>query len=466
MVFSSVTFLYYFLPLMLLGYFITPIKYRNLTLLVGSLIFYFTGEPIYILLLVFSTTVDYFHSLVISRNRGSIKAKIALISSIAINLSMLIFFKYSDFIIANLNSLAGTEIEPLGLSLPIGISFFTFQTMSYTIDVYREEAEPQKSFLDLGTYVALFPQLIAGPIIRYKTIAKELNHREHSFELFGYGVQRFVIGLAKKVLLANTLGELSVMMKYSANPSVLSYWIGAIAFALQIYYDFSGYSDMAIGLGRMFGFHFQENFNYPYISRSISEFWNRWHMSLGQWFRDYVYIPLGGNRKGKLRGIRNIAVVWLLTGFWHGASWNFVLWGVFLGTLIILEKLFLLKVLEKLPKVTNHLYVVFMILFSFVLFNNETMTGIIGSFRGMFGVLDIPLVSLESVYYGQSYLVFIIISFVGATPLVSNLTVKLSKRLHDKVVEYASLAVIGGLLLITTAYLIDSSFNPFLYFRF
>lgn len=466
MVFSSMTFLFYFLPIMLLLYYVTPKKLKNLTLLVGSLIFYFAGEPIYIGLLIFSTVVDYSHSLVISRNRGGVKAKLALISSITINLSMLIFFKYSDFLIYNLNRFVGSDFKLLELSLPIGISFFTFQTMSYTIDVYRDEAKPQRSLVDLATYVSLFPQLIAGPIIRYKTIANELNERVHSYELFGYGVKRFIIGLGKKVIMANTLGELAVTMKYSTNPSLLSFWLSAIAFALQIYYDFSGYSDMAIGLGRMFGFHFQENFNYPYISKSISEFWNRWHMSLGQWFKDYVYIPLGGNKKGKLMWIRNIALVWILTGFWHGASWNFLLWGGVLGSCIILEKLFLLKLLGRLPDLISHVYVLLIIILSFVIFNNENLSEISKSFLGMFGGLALPLMTNEALYYGQSHIIMLVVACIGATPFMTKALALLRNRGPYKIVEYVSLAFYSGLFLIVTGYLVDSSFNPFLYFRF
>lgn len=466
MLFSSITFLYYFLPVMLLAYFITPAKLKNVTLLIGSLVFYFSGEPKYTLLLVFSTIVAYSHSLIIYKYRGKRSAKLALISSIIINLFMLFFFKYSDFFIINVNHLIGTNFSTLALSLPIGISFFTFQTMSYTIDVYREEAEPQKNLLNLVTYVALFPQLIAGPIVRYKTIAKELNNRTHSYDNFSCGVHRFMIGLGKKVLIANTLGELSEIAKTTPHPSVAFYWIGSFAFALQIYYDFSGYSDMAIGLGRMFGFHFLENFNYPYISASISEFWNRWHMSLGRWFKDYVYIPLGGNKKSRLKWVRNIFIVWFLTGFWHGSSWNFILWGLYLGTFIILEKWFMLKLLEKLPKVFRHLYVVFIIVISFVLFNNDTMTSLTAYFSGLFGLLDIPFISHQTIYYAKSYTFIFLLSIIGATPFVSNTTMKLVKSEKIKSLFIVVPLFYITLLLIITGYLVDASFNPFLYFRF
>lgn len=467
MVFSSVSFLYVFLPTILLIYWITPKRFRNVTLFVGSLLFYFIGEPKYTVLLLISTVVDYTHSLIIERHRGTKRAKVALISSIVINLSMLGFFKYADFIISIINGVFKTGIEPLGISLPIGISFFTFQTMSYTIDVYRNEARPQKNPLNLGTYVALFPQLIAGPIVRYKTISEELTHRTHHLDDFAYGVHRFILGLGKKVLIANTLGELAAVVHTTNQPSVLYYWLGAVAFALQIYYDFSGYSDMAIGLGRMFGFHFLENFNYPYISRSISEFWNRWHMSLGQWFRDYVYIPLGGNRSGTVKWLRNIMIVWLLTGFWHGAGWNFILWGGILGTFIMLEKLFLLKWLEKAPRIIGHVYVVILIVFSFVIFNNDSMAGVTTYFKGMFGGLDVPMTSVASVYDLRSYLLVFIIAMIGATPMIQVFGTKLANKMSLRPVVRIGLPILLiGVLLISTGYLVDASFNPFLYFRF
>lgn len=456
---------------MLITYYLTPIKYRNITLLMGSYLFYSAGEPVYSLLLIVSTIVDYSHSLIISRNHGTRKAKMALISSIVLNLSMLLFFKYADFAITTVNALFGSDLNLLNVRLPIGISFFTFQTMSYTIDVYRREADAQTNPFDLATYVALFPQLIAGPIVRYKTIAKELNNRKHNTTLFGYGVHRFIIGLGKKVLLANTLGELAVQAQTTTTPSVLFYWVGALAFALQIYYDFSGYSDMAIGLGRMLGFHFQENFNHPYISRSISEFWNRWHMSLGAWFKDYVYIPLGGNRKGKAKWIRNIAIVWLLTGFWHGASWNFVIWGAYLGTFIILEKLFLLKWLEKVPRALSHLYVTFIIVVSFVVFNNESFAVMSTYLKGMFGLSNVPLSSHDALYYTNSNLTLLVIGCLFATPISSVIKNQIMPKMPLTLLTKTPSAILAPifhvtLLTIITGYLVDASFNPFLYFRF
>lgn len=466
MVFSSISFLYYFLPMMIIAYYVTPNKWKNLTLFIGSLLFYFFGEPKFTIILIISILVDYSHSLIIVKYRGTNRAKVALISSIVINLSLLGFFKYADFMIRNINAVFQSDFALLGITLPIGISFFTFQTMSYTIDVYRGEAEKADSLLGLGTYVALFPQLIAGPIVRYKTVAKEIVSRQHNALNFAYGVQRFIIGLAKKLLLANTLGELSVMANTTTDPSVLFYWVGAIAFALQIYFDFSGYSDMAIGLGRIFGFHFLENFNYPYISKSISEFWNRWHMSLGRWFKDYVYIPLGGNRKGKLRGVLNILIVWFLTGLWHGASWNFILWGIFLGLFIIAEKVFLLKTLEKLPKTLNHLYVLVVILLSFVIFNNDTLPSVLLYFKGMFGQLDIPMSSIESIYYMRSYRVLMLVAMMGATPLPKKIVDYMLKSKAIIVLNHITPIVYLTLLIILTGYIVDSSYNPFLYFRF
>ncbi len=463
MLFSSISFLYYFLPVLLLIYFAVPNKFKNTVLLVGSLLFYFYGEPKYVLLLLFSSIADYINSLIIDHYRGRKIAKVALIASIAINLSLLGFFKYADFFIANINGLFGSNIGLLRLALPIGISFYTFQTMSYTIDVYRGDVKPQKNPFDFATYVALFPQLIAGPIVRYQTIAEEIETRSHSMDKVAYGAKRFVIGLSKKVLIANSLGELNVLAMGTKQNSVLFYWLGAIAFALQIYFDFSGYSDMAIGLGRIFGFHFLENFNYPYISKSITEFWNRWHMSLGSWFKDYVYIPLGGNRVSKAKWYRNIFIVWFLTGFWHGASWNFVVWGLYFGLILVIEKMFLKKFLDKIPTFFNHAYVLFLVLISFVIFNIDNMAEILIYLKGMFGILDIPAWNLESVYYLKSYAVTMIMAVIGATPLIKNIFIKYKENQLGALLEPMAYVF---LLLITTGYLVGSSFNPFLYFRF
>ena len=466
MVFSSVSFLFYFLPMVLLAYFIVPRRFRNIVLLAGSILFYAFGEPIYVLLLVFSSVVDYVHGLIIEKYRGSKKAKAALISSIIINVSLLAFFKYADFMILNLNSWFDLGLQTLNLRLPIGISFYTFQTMSYTIDVYRGKASVQRNLLKLSTYVTLFPQLIAGPIVRYRDIENQLDDTKISYDNFAYGIKRFVTGLAKKVLVANSLGQLSVIASNTSEPSVLFYWIGAIAFALQIYFDFSGYSDMAIGLGRMFNFKFLENFNYPYAAKSITDFWRRWHISLGTWFREYVYYPLGGNRTGKLRWFGNILVVWFLTGFWHGANWNFIVWGLFFGLILVAEKLFLKKLLDRTPVIINHFYVIFTVVISFVIFKNESLSDIIENLKGMFGGLGIPFVSQEALYYLKSNAILLFAAAVGATPLIKNVYERIKEGRLKKFTTAAAPVLIAGLLILSTGYIVDSSFNPFLYFRF
>lgn len=467
MVFSSISFIYYFLPVVLLLYAATPYRYKNITLFVSSLIFYFAGEPVFFLLLILSSIIDYTHSRTIERYRGTPKAKRALVRSIIMNLGLLVFFKYGNFIVDNLNTLLSINIDIPDIPLPIGISFFTFQTMSYTIDVYRGQAKAQKSFLGVGTFVALFPQLIAGPIVRYKSVEKELTQRVHSLNLFGEGVSRFVVGLGKKVLLANTLAVLVEKTLSVSDPSVLQYWLGAMGFVFQIYFDFSGYSDMAIGLGKMFGFHFPENFNYPYMARSITDFWRRWHMSLGQWFRDYVYIPLGGNRVTKKRWFLNILIVWFLTGLWHGASWNYVLWGVLFGAVLIFEKFVGLKWLQKIPKIFCHAYVLGIVLVSFVIFKYESTQDMLEVFRGMFGQLDIPLVSRESMMDLRQYIVTFLIAGIGTTSWPKRWDQTLSRSNTLKKL-YSPIAVISlfMLMMMTTGYLVDGSFNPFLYFRF
>lgn len=467
MLFSSISFIYYFLPLVLLVYFLVPYKFKNGVLLISSLGFYFLGEPKYSILLILSTLVDYTHSLMIEKHRGTPKAKLALISSIVINLGMLGFFKYADFFMLNANSLFGTSFTPLNIPLPIGISFFTFQTMSYTIDVYQNQVPAQRNLWRLGTYVTLFPQLVAGPIVRYKTVAAELTARTHSFENFASGVNRFVIGLAKKVLLANQLGELSLLSQSTQSPSVLFLWLGAVAFALQIYFDFSGYSDMAIGLGRIFGFHFLENFNYPYISKSVTEFWTRWHISLGTWFKDYVYIPMGGNRVSPLLWYRNILFVWFITGFWHGASWNFVLWGLYFALILVLEKHGIAKWLKGAPSLIRHSYVIFLIVISFVIFNNNSVPEVLTALNGLFGFSGIPVITAETLYYFQSYFVILGLAIICATPLLKIIYEHLTlSALYQRISTAFEPLSILLLLLVVTAYLVDASFNPFLYFRF
>lgn len=465
MLFSSIPFLYYFLPLVLAVYFLTPARFRNAVLLLASLIFYAWGEPKYVLLMLASILSGYGFGLWQERYRGQKGAKLVCGLSVAVSLSFLLYFKYADFFLENFNAATGLGVPLLRIALPIGISFYTFQIISYTVDVYRGEPA-QKNLIHLAAYVAMFPQLIAGPIVRYSDIAQQLEHRSHSTALAAEGVRRFLIGLGKKILIANQLGELCSVFRASDEKSVLFYWLYAVAFALHIYFDFSGYSDMAIGLGKVFGFHFLENFNYPYISASITEFWRRWHISLGTWFRDYVYIPLGGNRVGRARQLLNILVVWMLTGFWHGAAWNFVVWGLMFAVLLIMEKLWLLKPLSKCRPLA-HLYVVFFVVISFVIFNAENMGQALSDIGGLFGAGGIPLVSAEAVYCLRSFALVLILAVLGATPLLRNGLVRLSQYpTAGKVLNALEPFTLFVLLLVMTGYLVDGSFNPFLYFRF
>lgn len=457
MLFSSIPFLYYFLPCVLILYFAVPARTKNLILLLASLVFYAWGEPRLVLLMLITITVGYILG-VLTEDHPKHK-KIFLILAIVLSLGALGYFKYADFFIGNFNAVTGLSIPLLKVALPIGISFYTFQILSYNIDVYRGEVPAQRDPLKLATYITMFPQLIAGPIVRYKDVAVQLEDRKYSVDKAALGVRRFVIGLSKKVLLANVMGELCEIFRQSDEKSVLFYWMYAIAFSLQIYFDFSGYSDMAIGLGKLFGFDFMENFNYPYISKSITEFWRRWHMSLGTWFRDYVYIPLGGSRVKAGRHISNILFVWMLTGFWHGAAWNFVLWGLFFAVLLMVEKLFLLKYLEK-AKVLNHAYVLFSVIISFVIFNGTSMGQIASDIGGMFGMGSVPLVTFETIYYLKSYVLIFALAIVNATPLPKIVVSKI------KAVQYLEPLAVIVLFVMVTAYLVDGSFNPFLYFRF
>lgn len=464
MVFSSLTFLLLFLPCVLLAYFAVPAKWKNAILFLFSLLFYAWGEPVYVGLMIFSTVLDYTCGRMVEKNRGTPKAKIGLLISVIVNLGLLCLFKYTDFLLGTVNGLFGWSIPLLHLPLPIGISFYTFQTMSYTIDVYRGDAKAQKDILSFGAYVSLFPQLIAGPIVRYQTIAKQLDRRIHSVDRFADGVRRFVCGLGKKVLLANNIGLLWKAISASGELTVVSAWTGILAFAFQIYFDFSGYSDMAIGLGRMFGFDFLENFDYPYISKSVTEFWRRWHISMGTWFRDYVYIPLGGNRRGPAIQLRNIAVVWLLTGFWHGASWNYVLWGVFYGGILIVEKFFLLKRLRKAPEVLSHLYTLLCVGMGWVLFAFEDIGAGIAYLRGMFG--GVTFCNTASLYQLISYLPMLLLCAVAATPLGKRLYESLDRKLHSGIMAVADVTSMIAVTGLSVAYLISGSYNPFLYFRF
>lgn len=465
MLFSSITFLYYFLPLTLVLYFLSPGRLKNAVLLLASLVFYGWGEPKYVLLMVLSILSGYVFGLLVERYRNKRSGRTLCVISVGISLSFLLCFKYLDFFLENLNRAAGLEISLLGLALPIGISFYTFQIISYTVDVYRGE-RAQRNLIHLAAYVVMFPQLIAGPIVRYSDIAGQLTVREHSFSGAASGIRRFVIGLGKKILIANQLGELCAGFRASEEKSVLFYWLYAVAFSLHIYFDFSGYSDMAIGLGRVFGFRFPENFHYPYISASITEFWRRWHISLGSWFRDYVYIPLGGNRKGQKRQLLNILIVWMLTGFWHGAAWNFILWGLYFAFFLTIEKLWLLKLLKG-SLFWPHVYTLFLVMISFVIFNGESMGQVLSDLAGLVGTGGIPLVSAEAVYYLRSFGIVLLTAVAGATPVFRSFMLKISKDpIGGKVLNLAEPFALAGVMLVITAYLVDGSFNPFLYFRF
>lgn len=469
MVFSSIVFLFTFLPAALLLYYASPRRGKNAALLLISLLFYAWGEPVYIVLLLFSAVTDYANGLLIERFRGrTALQRLTLIFSLAVNVGVLCFFKYADFLIQSLNGAFGTSIAPLDLPLPIGISFYTFQTMSYTIDVYRGRCKAQRSFIDFAAFVSMFPQLVAGPIVRYDEVEKQLTERSITLEQFGYGVRRFIIGLGKKVLLANNIGMLWDMSRSGIDDlTTAGAWMGIIAFAFQIYFDFSGYSDMAIGLGSMLGFRFPENFNYPYISASASEFWRRWHMTLGSWFRDYVYFPLGGSRTSKPRLLLNLFVVWFLTGLWHGASWNFVLWGLYFGLLIGLEKLFLGSWLERLWRPLRHAYLIAAALFGWVLFGLEDIASIANYMRTMLGLGDSALLNGMDMYNLRNYGLLLVILVISATPLAARLTALLQRRTSlQAAVSVADYALLAGMLLASTAYLIDGTYNPFLYFRF
>ena len=461
MVFSSITFLFFFLPILLGTYYIVPNKAKTIVLLLASILFYFWGEPTYGWVMIFSIICTYVFVILMDKYKKN--SKIFLILALFICVGILVYFKYTNFLIENINLWLKDKIDFIYVILPIGISFYTFQLISYIIDVYRGQAKVQKNILKLAMYISLFPQLIAGPIVRYTTIEKQLENRVHTFQKFALGVRRFIIGLGKKVLIANVLGELANIFLSSNDNSVLFYWLYGISAMLQIYFDFSGYSDMAIGLGKMFGFEFLENFNYPYIATNITDFWRRWHISLSSWFRDYIYIPLGGNRVNKIKWIRNIMIVWLLTGLWHGAAWNFVIWGVYFGILLIIEKLFLEKYLKKLPQFIGRLYVLFLVMISFIIFNAESIPQIIKNIGGILGITSNSLISTESLYYLKSYFLVIIIAILGATPIFSKIA---TKNKISKIANFLEPAYLLIILVTCTSYIINSSFNPFLYFRF
>ena len=465
MVFSSLPFLYYFLPAALLLYALAPRGRKNAALLLASLVFYGWGEPKFLIWMVLAILQGYVSGLLIERAEGT-RRRAYLAISVTLSMGMLFCCKYADFFIGNVNALTGASLPLTGIALPVGISFYTFQIVSYAVDVYRGEAPAQRRLVDLAAYIAMFPQLIAGPIVRYADIAPQLQEREHSWEKCAAGVRRFIWGLGKKVLIANSLGELCAAFKASGDRSLLFFWLYAVGYALHIYFDFSGYSDMAIGLGKLFGFEFRENFRYPYVSGSITEFWRRWHISLGSWFRDYVYIPLGGNRVSKPRWFFNILVVWLCTGFWHGAAWNFVVWGLFFGLLLMAEKLWLGKHLKG-HSVLSHLYVLLAVVISFVIFDAASLSEAGHSIAALFGLGGYPLFSAEAVYYLKSYALLLLMAAVGATPAMARLCGRIGgnergRRALNALEPAAELL----LLLAATGYMVDGSFNPFLYFRF
>ena len=467
MVFSTPVFLFYFLVVTLLVYYLVPLRFRNLVLLLSSLFFYYWGERDYVVIMLLSTAIDFTHGMLVERckKQGNDKgARWAVASSMFFNLLLLFFFKYWDFLAGSLQAIGLTFVPVLDIHLPIGISFYTFQTMSYTIDVYRGDARAQHSIVNFGTFVTLFPQLIAGPIIKYKDLADQLDERSFSTQQFASGVQRFMVGLGKKLLIANNVGMLWESYKAMAvtDLTVAGAWLGVLAFTFQIYFDFSGYSDMAIGLGRMLGFEFMENFNYPYISKSITEFWRRWHISLSTWFREYLYIPLGGNRCSKPRWVFNLLVVWAATGFWHGASWNYVIWGLYFFVLLVAEKLWLGRLLQKLPALLQHLYALFFILVSWAIFAIEDFTQLQGYLSVMFGLAGAPLTNGDFVYYLRSYLPILCVAALASVPL----GIRLFQKLPQRAAQVSGVVLILAGLVVCTAYLVDGTYNPFLYFRF
>lgn len=469
MLFSSITFLYYFLPVVLLLYLIVPQKCRNFVLCIASLVFYAWGEPKYIFLMILSVAIGYIAGILLDRITAQTGRKCVLVLSVSLCLFFLVYFKYTNFFITNINQVLHTQIPLLKVVMPIGISFYTFQIISYVIDVYRKDVAKQKNFLYLATYIAMFPQLIAGPIVRYSDINEQLAHREYRKSEIAAGIRRMILGLGKKVLIANQLGELCRIFRDSGEKTILFYWVYAIAVMLHIYFDFSGYSDMAIGLGKFLGFSFPENFDHPFMSKSVTEFWRRWHMSLGSWFRDYVYIPLGGNRRGIKRQLLNIFVVWMLTGFWHGAEWNFIIWGLLFAGLLILEKLWLYKKLQNAGWI-SHVYMFFIISISFVIFNASGTSQMTTDVANLFLLGDAAktgLLGTECLYYLKSYFWILLIAAIGSTDY--------PKKWYGKTKDHTSVAkilvfvepiVLLAILLLATAYLVDGSFNPFLYFRF
>jgi len=456
MIFSSIPFLYYFLPITLLLYFITPKKHKNKTLLISSIFFYYYGEQKYIFLLLFSSVFNYYMSKMINQKKS------LLIFTLLINFALLFYFKYTNFFIENINKILNTNIKILQIGLPIGISFYTFQATSYIIDVYKKKIEPAKNIWEFATYLTLFPQLIAGPIVRYEEIAKEIKERQTTWKDTEKGLTRFIIGLAKKVIIANLIGEFILSLKTIQLTTIVSSWLQAISYTLQIYFDFSAYSDMAIGLGLIFGFHFKENFNYPLTAKSITNFWRKWHISLSSWFKEYLYIPLGGSKKGTKKTIRNLFIVWITTGLWHGANWNFIIWGLYFGILLILEKFLLKKFLEN-HKFLAHISTLIMIIIGFIIFSIEAKE-IIPFIKNMIGLNHLPFINFETIFYFKNYIILFLIAIIGSTPIVKKLYLKGKEKW--KGIEMIEPILLGTLLIITTAFIIDESYNPFLYFRF
>ena len=459
MVFSSIPFLFFFLPIVLICYYLVPFKLKNYVLLVFSLIFYAWGEPVYIILMIFSCLLNYFYALYHDKVKNR---KLLFILCIVANLLILGFFKYADFLIDIINSIFRLNINPLKLALPIGISFFTFQTMSYSIDVYRSSVVPERNFFYFTTYVSMFPQLIAGPIVRYETISKELYKRDINFNNFSDGLLRFMQGLFKKVLIANNIGYLWTTLSSMESLSIASAWLGIIAYTFQIYFDFSAYSDMAIGMGKMLGFNYLENFNYPYISKSVTEFWRRWHISLSSWFKDYVYIPLGGSKCSRIKHIRNILIVWCLTGIWHGASYNFMLWGLYYGIILIIEKFFLKGFLSKLPNTLKHIYTMLVVIIGWLIFASTDLSMFSVYFSNMFNIFKYPFIDETFMFYFKSYFIIIVISTLLSRPIYQNI----KKKLNSRGWMIISLILYLVFFFIIVSYLVSDSYNPFLYFRF
>lgn len=457
-----------FLPIVLLLYYISPRILKNSILLIASLIFYAWGEPIYVFLMIGTIVLDYILAILIEKNRDNDKkCKYIFILTLVLNVGILGFFKYFGFFVNNINSIFHASIPFEGVALPIGISFYTFQVLSYIVDVYLDKVKVQYNLINFATYVTMFPQLVAGPIVQYQTIEEQLNTRQESIVKFGEGVERFIQGLGKKVLLANNIGMLwtTISAMDTSSISVLTAWLGIIAYTFQIYFDFSAYSDMAIGLGKMFGFEFMENFNYPYISKSVTEFWRRWHISLGTWFREYIYIPLGGNRVSVPKQIRNIFVVWALTGFWHGANWNFVIWGLYYGVLLFIEKFVLKSVLNKIPDSIKHIYTMLFVIVGWLFFASEDLGFALDYLKVMFFVSGNSVVDSAAFYYLYTNIVMLVILTILSTPVIKEALNNMAQKYRDKLFN-PSLVIYGLVLFLVTAYLVNETYNPFLYFRF